>query len=158
MKSVAFAGAAQPVVKFKSAKAVVSDGQGKPLFQGERDYVLGFAKNPEGKVFEWRPSQNSIRISPPGQRPLWLSCGDVQPMAIACSDLQLAVGPDGNIRVSAFEGVKGETRGFSLSRPGQGVANPPTRGFSVPARKGSAPARGVPNCPGDPRCPKMGGS
>ena len=166
LKSVAFAGAAQPIVKFKTAKAVVSDAQGKALFQGDQEYVLRFANNPEGKVFEWRPADGTVRISPPGGAPAWLDCGDVEPMGLACSDLQLVLGPDGNLRISgAARPTKGEARGFSLARPAQGgAAKPVTRGFSAPARK-AAPARGggldrggVPNCPGDPRCPKMGGS
>jgi hypothetical protein len=58
--------------------------------------------------------------------PWWIPCSQLQPQAVACAQ----------------------------------VAKPKTRGLRLPpqsSQPGDEPdARGVPSCPGDPRCPKVG--
>lgn len=136
--SVSFFGAAQPLMQFKAETAVVLDAEGNSLFRADRKFVLGFARNAQGRVYEWRPAQRTVRLSASGQPAVWLGCDDLQTMIIACTKLRLAVQPDRSIRIS-------ET-----------VRRPPLRGSSELQGDTSPPnARRVPNCPGDPRCPKL---
>ena len=143
-KTVTFAGAAQPDLKLKDGKATVFDEGGEPLFVGDQAFVLQYARNPGAKIFEWNLARDRIRISPAGDPAAWVDCDDVEPAGIACSELQFSIGPDGGLRISqpVRRARLGAVRG----------------GFTVPRRAAPSRAgvgRGVPNCPGDPRCPKM---
>lgn len=168
-KVVTFEGSAQPVAKLSGTKATVYGADGKPLFRGDQAFILAYARNREAKVYEWNPETGRVRVSAAGAPPAWLPCSQLEPMANACTPppsvaASAAADPGSNSAAESASGgsslakpaaSKSPTRGFSLAKPTRKSAAPsraPARS-SAPARAGTA--RGLPNCPGDPRCPKM---
>lgn len=112
------------IIQYRVAEALVVDKDGKPLFRAPRDFLLQISGNPDGRVVAYDPAGRRVRVS--AHQPWWIPCSQLQPQAVACS----------------------------------GPAKPKTRSISLPPQ--SAPlgeavteeaARGVPSCPGDPRCP-----
>lgn len=137
-ESIIFVGAAQPVVTFNGEKATALDADGQSLFRSSRSYVLEFAKNRDGLVSEWRPSAGIVRISRTGDPEVWLRCADLRSMVIACSKLQFDVRGGQVLRVSE-----------------PGVVAPGRSSSQVPGTQIGPSTRGVPDCPGDPRCPRF---
>lgn len=132
--TVLFSGGAQPMYRLRQPTAVVWDESGKPLFKGDEAFIRQYAANSTGRVFEWDPAKMLIRVS--AKRPIWLSCDAVEEMAIACSTLQIVSAANGGITVSIAG--NGGVRGGGVTPPPPGEV-----------------LRGVPNCPGDVRCPKI---
>lgn len=115
---------AEPLA-FRQSMITVVDQQGSALFRSSGDYALAVAKNPGGKAFAYDRDKQQVRISA-GEPALWVSCSDLVVGSSVCSD---SVPP------------RSKTRSIRL--PGKGNV-PPSPEF----------ARGLPSCPGDPRCPK----
>ena len=107
------------IVQLKEKDAVAYGEGGVPMFNADRDFILAFAGNPEGRVFEFDKSKRRVRISADSSSQVWLACDDLQPTS------------------SCVEIAEAAT-----------VAPTP--------RKRLARGGGIPNCPGDPRCPKLG--
>jgi hypothetical protein len=138
IRSVEFNGGtvqtAQPTVE----TLVVFGDDDRALFRGSRDFAFGFAGNPAGRVYEWDTQRQMVRISPAGQPGAWLACGDLAAMPVACAGT-LRISSQGKLVVEDRRGSRGDRRG----------------GADPTADNG--PAGAVPNCPGDPRCPRVGG-
>ena len=123
------AGAAAPAaesIQYRVTEALVVDKAGKPLFRAPRDFLLTVAGNPDGRVIAYDSERRAVRVSE--HNPWWIPCDQLQPLTQAC---QLAA-------------PKPKTRGLKL---------PPQSGAEETAMS-QPEARGVPSCPGDPRCPK----
>lgn len=112
-------------IQYRVAEALVVDKNGKPLFRAPRDFLLTISGNPEGRVLAYDAERQMIRVS--DNNPWWIPCDQLQPLANACQ----AAAP------------KPKTRGLKL---------PPQSGSPDEAMTGPE-GRGVPSCPGDPRCP-----
>ena len=110
---------AAETVQLKDKAAVVYGEGGIPMFKADREFILAFAGNADGKVFKFDSSKRRVRISSEGSGEVWLACDELQPTA-SCTDIAAAAAP-----------AAPKTRG-RLSRGG-----------------------GIPNCPGDPRCPRL---
>jgi hypothetical protein len=120
------AGGTEPAaetIQYRVPEALVVDKAGKPLFRAPRDFLLSISGNPEGRVLAYDPALRRVRVSE--HQPWWIPCSQLQPQTVACAGA-----------------AKPKTRSISL--PG-----------AVPAGEVAATpeARGVPSCPGDPRCP-----
>ena len=118
--------AAEPapeIIQYRVAEALVVDKDGKPLFRAPRDFLLTISGNPEGRVIAYDAARRMIRVS--AHNPWWISCSQVQPQSVACA-----------------EPPKPKTRSIRLPR-----AEAPADAITGPD------GRGVPSCPGDPRCP-----
>jgi hypothetical protein len=115
------------ILELAAPFATVSDDAGTPLFEGDREFILGFAKNPRGVVYSWDQPGQRIRINASGAAGAWLACSSVRPMSEAC---------------------KGQAQA--------GVA-PPMRRRPPASRGPAAaqPASALPMCPGDARCPRL---
>lgn len=126
--AASIAGASTPgtseVIAFRTADALVIDAANQPLFRASRDYLLKMARNPAGQVVRYDPVARRVLVSGAGAPEYWVRCADLMPMQASCP----AMPP------------KPATRSIKLTR-GNG---------SDPALA----ARGIPACPGDPRCPK----
>lgn len=116
--------------QYRAAEALVVDKNGKPLFRTSRDFLLTVSGNPQGRVLAYDPEKRMIRVS--DNNPWWISCDQLQPLASACQ----AAAP-----------AKPKTRGIKL---------PPQSGDTSDIVVGGFESRGVPSCPGDPRCPNGG--
>lgn len=57
--------------------AVVLDGEGTPLVRAPRGYLLEWAANPDGTLFEIDSVQQRVRVTPDGAPALWLRCADL---------------------------------------------------------------------------------
>ena len=130
---VQFAGGPDQLVEFTGPTAVVYAGDDKPLFRGQRAFVLGFTGNEAGRVFAWDLTRKKVRVSPTGRPPIWLACSELKAMTLACST-SLRIANDGTLVVS------GVARSGAVRGSGGGDLDP------------VALSR-LPNCPGDPRCP-----
>lgn len=125
---VALLAGAQPAadtIQYRVPEALVVDKDGKPLFRAPRDFLLTVAGNPDGRVLAYDAERRRVRVSE--HNPWWIPCSQIQPQAVACA---------------------------------QPSAKPKTRSITLPAQVPAAgeatsevDARGVPSCPGDPRCP-----
>ncbi len=127
------AGAAEPpadTIQYRVTEALVVDKAGKPLFRAPRDFLLTISDNPEGRVIAYDAERRVVRVSE--HNPWWIPCDQLQPLANACQ----AAAP------------KPKTRGLKL--PPQGDAPPADAALAGPD------GRGIPSCPGDPRCPSGG--
>ena len=131
---VTFIGAAQPIARLKNARAIVFDAAGKPLFSGDEDYIRAYAHSPAGRVQLWDATAARIRLSSVTHE-VWLNCADVEPMAIACTDITIA---------TVNGGVQIRKAGTNPARGGFG-SNPP----NIPSSKA------IPNCPASKLCPKL---
>ena len=107
-------------VQLKEAAAVAYGEGGIPLFKADRAFILSFAENPEGKVFQVDSTRRRVRVSSQDKAEVWLSCDELQTLA-------------------------------SCTQESGSEATTPAKPRSRVTRGG-----GVPNCPGDPRCPKLG--
>jgi hypothetical protein len=125
----AAADAALESFQYRAAEALVVDKNGKPLFRTSRDFLLTVSGNPEGRVLDYDAERRMVRVS--DNNPWWIPCDELQPLTNACQ-----AGPS-----------KPRTRGLRL---------PPQNGGSDGGEAGGPAGRGVPSCPGDPRCPKAG--
>ena len=132
---VDFVGAAQPFARLRADRAAVYNAAGLALFNASEDYIRAYARSPTGRVQAWDLKDARVRISS-GERETWLSCGDLLPMAIACSDVAFVGHADGSVEVSSAP--SGVMRG--------GGSN---TGLS------SLRANRLPNCPGSLLCPKL---
>ena len=120
--------AAEPapdVIQYRVTEALVVDKDGKPLFRAPRDFLLTIAGNPDGRVVAYDSARRMVRVSE--HNPWWISCSQLQPQAVACA---------------ASAAAKPKTRSIKL---------PPQAGADDTAALPEG--RGVPSCPGDPRCP-----
>jgi hypothetical protein len=117
---------AAETIHYRVPEALVVDKDGKPLFRAPRAFLLTVAGNPDGRVIAYDPERRAVRVSE--HNPWWIPCDQLQPLAQACQ----AAAP------------KRKTRGLEL---------PPQSGGDETALS-QPEARGVPSCPGDPRCPK----
>lgn len=121
---VATASPAGDVITLKNADVMVVDAANQPLFRSSRDYLLKMANNPTGQVVRYDPISKRVLVSSAGPE-YWIRCAELSPMAASCP----------------------------ASPP-----KPATRSIKIP--RGNTPAdpsiasRGLPACPGDPRCPK----
>lgn len=122
------AGPAVETIQYRAPEALVVDKDGKPLFRAPRDFLLTVAGNPDGRILAYDPAKQRVLVSE--HNPWWIPCSHIQPQAVACA-----------------LPAKRKTRSITL---------PP----QVPAAGGDATieaeGRGVPSCPGDPRCPSGG--
>lgn len=122
--TVATASPAGDVITLKNADVMVVDAANQPLFRSSRDYLLKMANNPAGQVVRYDPLSKRVLVSAAGPE-YWIRCAELSPMAASCP-----------------------------ASPPQ----PATRSIKIP--RGGTPAdpsiasRGLPACPGDPRCPK----
>jgi hypothetical protein len=125
---VALLAGAQPAaetIQYRVPEALVVDKDGKPLFRAPRDFLLTISGNPDGRVLAYDPAGRRVRVSE--HNPWWIPCSQIQPQAVAC----------------AQEPARPKTRSITL--PPQ----VPAAGEAI----SEVDARGVPSCPGDPRCP-----
>ena len=134
--SVVFQAGAEPELALTSPSAIVYDAAGTKQFVATREYLVGLA-GPDPRIRAWNPNRSLVRISPRGATELWIGCEAVKAAAMACSDLQLTIGLDNDLRVAR--------------KPAARAGVSPTRGAKPPVRES---ARGLPQCPGDPRCPR----
>lgn len=114
---------APEIIRYRVAEALVVDKNGKPLFRAPREFLLQISGNPGGHVLDYDPALRRVRVS--DHNSWWIPCSQLQPQTVACAV------PAGR-----------KTRSIGLPQ-----ANPLGPGID------EAAARGVPSCPGDPRCP-----
>ena len=133
LMAAAPAEAPAPTVKLSAPVAIAYDMVYEPRFEAELPYILQVAANPEGRVFGYDKRRRMVRVSPDGADPVWLSCDQLEPTDSYC-------GPS--------------TDGATATRPAPPRAAAPRRKARMGAVRGDS-ARGLPSCPGDPRCPKM---
>ena len=116
---------ASDTIQYRVPEALVVDKDGKPLFRAQRDFLLQISGNPDGRIVAYDPAGRRVRVS--AHNPWWIPCSELQPQAIACA-----------------QPARPKTRSIMLppqaSVPGEAITEPV--------------GRGVPSCPGDPRCPK----
>ncbi len=126
---LAATGPATETIQYRVTEALVVDKNGKPLFRAPRDFLLTISGNPEGRVIAYDPERRAVRVSE--HQPWWIPCDQLQPLVLACE----AAAP------------KKKTRGLKL---------PPQSGGADDLAATEPDSRGVPSCPGDPRCPSGG--
>ena len=127
--AILLAGTAEPAtetIHYRAPEALVVDQAGKPLFRASRDFLLTISGNPDGRVIAYDPERRAVRVSE--HQPWWIPCSQLQPQTVACAAT-----------------AKPKTRGLKL--PPQSAAG--LDGTAITGPDG----RGVPSCPGDPRCP-----
>jgi len=116
-------GPAAETIQYRVPEALVVDKDGKPLFRAPRDFLLTISGNPDGRVLAYDAARRQVRVS--DHNPWWIPCSQLQPQAVACA-----------------EAPRPKTRSIRLPQSG------------ATADAATAPeGRGVPSCPGDPRCP-----
>ena len=57
--------------------AIALDADGTPLARASREYLLAWAGNANGMIFEIDSKRQRIRITPDKQAALWLSCTEL---------------------------------------------------------------------------------
>lgn len=119
-------GPAPEFIRYRVAEALVVDKNDKPLFRAPRDFLLTISGNPEGRVLAYDAARRAVLVSE--HNPWWIPCDQLQPLGNACQ----AAAP------------KPKTRGLKL---------PPQSDAPADAALAGPEGRGVPSCPGDPRCP-----
>jgi len=111
-------------VAFRNVDVLVVDSADRPLFRSSRDYLLREAQNPTGQVVRYDPVARRVLLSTAGPE-YWVRCAELMPMQASCP-----------------------------ATP----AKPATRSIRIPrSTEPNGPehaSRGLPACPGDPRCPK----
>lgn len=136
---VTFAKGSEPALTLRSAKAIVYDRDANKMFVADSAFIAKLSAG-ELRIHAWNPSKSLVRVSPRGSFEAWLGCETVEPTAIACSDLDLTLGLDNDVRVSRkATSLQGASR---LSR-------------STEVGDLQESAKGLPACPGDPRCPSL---
>lgn len=136
--NILFKGSAQSAIELAGDTATVLDDRGRPIYKANREFLLTVARNPSGRIQEWDSVRQLVRISTGNAPSAWLSCKELKAMPIACTDVRLTASTNGKIEIT---GRAGRVRA-AASRNASGPAG----------------ATGLPTCPGDPRCPKIGGS
>lgn len=138
VRLVTFARGSEPSLTMRATNAIVYDRDGKKLFVADAAFIAKLSSG-ELRIHAWNPAKSLVRISAPGDFEAWLGCEAVEPTAIACSDLELALGLDNDVRVSrkatSLQGASRVSRSAEMSRLQES-------------------AKGLPACPGDPRCPQ----
>lgn len=117
------AGHAPETIQYRMPEALVIDDKGKPLFRAPRTFVLQISGNFEGRILDYDPARRSVRVSAHHQ--WWIPCSQLQPQATICADPR-----------------KRSTRSADSEE------SSPLADLVMELE-----ARGVPQCPGDPRCP-----
>lgn len=112
------------VISFKYADVLVVNTADQPLFRSSRDFLLKMSRNPVGRVIRYDAGSNRVLVSTAGPE-YWVRCAELTPMQASCT----------------AAAAKPKTRSIKIPRSG------------APADLGLA-FRGLPACPGDPRCPK----
>lgn len=135
-KSITFVGKAQPVAQLRDTHAVVVTRDGKPVFFADEKFIRAVARNPAGRVQEWRPDDSRIRLST-GPTEIWLGCDDVKDMTLACTDIMMTAGPNGAVELSSSCSDDIDEDGCSRIVVTGSVIQP-----------------AIPNCPGSALCPK----
>lgn len=130
---VQFSSGPDQIVQLKADKAIAYGADDRPLFNGTRAFILAAAGNASGRVYEWDLARGKVRVSAPGKPAAWLACSDLRDMSVACST-SLRIASDGGLVIAG--------------RPSPG----PNRGAQPPFSPATN-AAGLPDCPGDPRCP-----
>lgn len=142
-------------VALKGAAAKAYDRADKPLFEAGIDYIRDYAENPTGRVHVWDPISQRVRLSAEGKDEVWLRCADVAPMSIACGP---RLGIQGAV-IFVGEGAIPPRWQPAPPDPGGGPFGSINHGSGTGQGSGYAAGpglgRGVPFCPGDPRCRKV---
>lgn len=136
---VTFSKGSEPALTLRRTKAIIYDKDATKLFLADSAFIDKLSGG-ELRIHAWNPGKSLVRISPRGGFEAWLGCETIEPTAIACSDLDLTLGLGNDIRVSRkASSLQGTSR---LARS---------------AETGSLQesAKGLPACPGDPRCPQL---
>jgi len=150
-----------PRLQLKDRMARVTDAQGAPLFVGDRRFILAYAGNPRGLIWAWDPNDRRVRITRNGDE-AWIGCHDLKPVKNVCNGRAPVRGarpvpppspppPPEVTPVPAPPPPAPDDGGLTEGGVGGPVA---TGGVGVGIGYGGA-ARGVPVCPGDPRCKKI---
>lgn len=135
--NVRFQGGPVQTAQLANKDAVAFGDDGNPMFRGSQEFIRAQAGSQSGQVHEWDLSADRVRISPSGRPGLWLACADLKPMSIACA---------ATLRTTA---------GGNLIVTNRAAAGDATKSFVEPGAPAGAPGGGgIPNCPGDPRCPR----
>jgi hypothetical protein len=110
-------------IQYRVPEALVVDKAGKPLFRAPRDFLLTIAGNPDGRVLDYDAARRMVRVSE--HNPRWIPCSQLRPQSVVCA-----------------EAPRPKTRSIRLPQAdsADAAATPPAE-------------RGIPSCPGDPRCP-----
>jgi hypothetical protein len=136
---VTFAKGSEPTLTLKSAKAIVYDRDATKLFVADSAFIAKLSAG-ELRIHAWNPAKSLVRISPRGGFEAWVGCEAVEPSELACSSLELTLGLDNDLRVSrkptSLQGAPRLTRSTDTSDLQES-------------------AKGLPACPGDPRCPSV---
>ena len=136
---VTFAKGSEPALTLKSAKAIVYDRDATKLFLADSAFIAKLSAG-ELRIHAWNPAKSLVRISPRGAFEAWVGCEAVEPSELACSSLELTLGLDNDLRVSrkptSLQGAPRLTRSTDTSDLQES-------------------AKGLPACPGDPRCPSV---
>lgn len=117
------AGPAHETIQYRVPEALVIDDKGKPLFRAPRAFLLQISGNLEGRVLDYDSARRSVRVSAHHQ--WWIPCSQLQPQATICADPR-----------------KRPTRSADQEE------SAPLGDLVMELE-----SRGVPHCPGDPRCP-----
>lgn len=116
--------------KYRASEALVVDRSGKPLFRTSQAFLLTVSGNPQGQVLDYDAQRRMIRVSP--NNAWWIPCDQLQPLPNSCQQIV---------------DTKRKTRGIKLPPTNVDAGDSPAAGLL---------GRGVPSCPGDPRCPSGG--
>lgn len=155
--TVRFLDGEDQLIRLKQARVIAYDDDDKPMFEAGLNYILAYAENPKGRVYEWRPHAGRVRVSPDGIEGVWLKCADLKRMSVAC-------GPRLQIDRAVIYVGEGEVPESLLQPPpapatadnpygtiGHGSGTGTGSGYAA----GPGAGRGLPVCPGDPRCKKV---
>ena len=157
--TVRFLDGEDQLIRLKTTRVIAYNDNDDALFEAGLNYILAYSENPKGRVYEWSPHSRRVRVSPDGIDGVWLKCADLKRMSVACGPrLQIDgavifVGP-GEVPENLLQPPPsppdpdhpyGTITGGSGTGQGRGYAAGPNAG------------RGLPVCPGDPRCKKVKG-
>ncbi len=134
---VEFAGGPDQLVTFNGAKVVAYDAADTPLFKADRGFLFattGPLGNPAGRVFAWDLARKKVRVSAAGRPQIWLACSEIKEMSLACSTT-LRIANDGSLVIAGIGSGGGKRGSASLEPDAATIAR-------------------LPDCPGDPRCPR----
>ena len=136
---VTFAKGSEPALTLRGTKVIVYDKNATKLFVADSAFVTRLSGG-ELRIHAWNPGKSLVRISPRGGFDAWLGCEAVEPSEIACSGLELSLGLENDLRVSRkVTSLQGASR----------------LGRSAEMSSIQESAKGLPTCPGDPRCPDL---
>jgi len=149
LKSVVFGRDTFQQFELSEETAAVLDEHGQPVFRARADYVREYADNAQARVWEWDIENARVRITAHGDEPAaWLSCDEVKAMPVACGHPLRVVGD--RLEIGRLQGPPPpSTSPYGVIEHGSGSGK--GRGYAA------APGRGVPLCPGDPRCARRKG-